>query len=281
MNFNRLQKTFNRIRWEGVIFTGVDFSDKRISLYEAKPTASLNDYIETIWFMKWDIKESEGLPCIVVPNPCTKFVILQIDGKTFDPLFVGAHEKADLYTYKKHGLMVGIDFRPGALYPFINKAMNDWPSTGFNAHEVLPNLPMPVGVWNEDILSEWLFQFEVYLEKILENSKKTTSENNYKKIFSSIEGILDETLQSPEEIASFCHMSVRTLQRVFQKEVGVTPRDVLRIARFNRSIRQISENDFSSFADITLSSGFFDQPHMANEFQKLVATPPSKFKRYI
>jgi AraC-like DNA-binding protein len=255
----------------------VDFNDKRISLYEAKPKESLKDFIETIWFMKWNIEDPEGLPCIVVPNPCSKFVIIQIDGKIFDPLLVGAHENADLFTYKQHGLMVGIDFRPGALYPFINKAMNDWPSSGILANELLPNVPKPTGVWNEEILSEWLVSFEDYLEKKLEKS----NDNNYKKILSAIEGILNESLKTPEEIANLCSMSVRTLQRVFQKEVGVTPRDVLRIARFNRSIRQISETDFASFADIALSSGFFDQPHMANEFQKLVATPPSKFKRYI
>lgn len=277
MSNNRFQKTNERIRWEGIIFTGVEFHDSRISILEAKPSAGLSDYIETIWYMRWNIESAEGLQCIVAPNPCTKFVILQKDGITYRPRLIGAHEKADIFSYTGQGSVIGFDFRPGALYPIINKPMNDWPPAGLDANEVLPNLPLPWGKWNEEILSEWLNNIEDYLLKILVSSK----DHNYKQILTSIEGILNVSLQSPEDIAKFCNMSVRTLQRVFKKEVGLTPRDVLRIARFNRSIRQISENDFASFVDVALTSGFFDQPHMVNEFQKLVSTPPSKFRRYL
>jgi AraC-like DNA-binding protein len=274
---NRFQKTNERIRWEGAIFTGVEFSDSRISILDAKPCAELSDYIEAIWYMDWNIEDPEGMQCIVAPNPCTKFIILKRDNVTYNPLLIGAHESAEIFTYTGQGSVVGIDFRPGALYPFINRPMNDWPAIGLSANEVLPNIPLPGDKWDGENLSEWLSSFEDHLLKLLVNSK----DHNYKHILSSIEGILDESLQSTEEIAKLCNMSVRTLQRIFKNEVGVTPRDVLRIARFNRSIRQISENDFASFADVALTSGFFDQPHMVNEFQKLVATPPSKFRRYL
>ena len=76
-------------------------------------------------------------------------------------------------------------------------------------------------------------------------------------------------------------MSTRTLQRIFKKEVGLSPKNVLRIARFNDAIRKIGQDNFTEFVEVALASGFFDQAHMVNEFQKLVATSPSKFRRYL
>ena len=108
-----------------------------------------------------------------------------------------------------------------------------------------------------------------------------SKELNYKKIKVAIEGILEGSLQSPEEMAHRCNMSTRTLQRIFQKEVGLSPKNVLRIARFNNAIRQIGQDNFTEFAQVALASGFFDQPHMVNEFKKIVAASPSRFRRYL
>ncbi|OFZ26628.1 MAG: hypothetical protein A2381_16680 [Bdellovibrionales bacterium RIFOXYB1_FULL_37_110] len=280
MNFNRFQRVSQqRPRWEGIIFPGIDSSNRQISIAYATPNKELSNYIESMWFMSWNIENPNGLPCIIIPNPCCKFVCLQTGNVTNRPLFIGTREKADIFSLTGSGSTIGLDFQPGAFYPILKKAINkDWPESGLYADEFLEHLPLPPNEkWKEENLSKWLNSFEDYLLKLLLNSK----EQNYKKIKFATEGILEGCFQVPEELAHQCDMSTRTLQRIFKKEVGLSPKNVLRIARFNDAIRKIGQDNFTEFVEVALASGFFDQAHMVNEFQKLVATSPSKFRRYL
>lgn len=271
-------KVFSRPRWEGIVFTDLDFSDHRISVFNAEPILNLQEYIEYIWFMKWDFGEQDGARCIRIPNPCTKMVALQQKDKTFPPLVYGANTEAKFFTLRGNGATVGFDFKPGGLYPILGKSLHNWPVEGILAQQFFSGLPPPPQeIWTGLNLSKWITE----IQDLLFNMLKSSSENNYKQLLPLVDKALKGAINNPEEMAQISETSLRSLQRIFQHEVGLSPRDLLRIARFNEAIRKISDNDFQSFADIALESGFFDQPHMTNEFQKLAATPPSKFKRYL
>jgi AraC-like DNA-binding protein len=275
---NRFQKVISRPRWEGVIFMGIDLGDPRISVSAAEPVGVLKDYIEYIWYMKWHLNEDEGLQGIVAPNPCAKLVALQQNEKTFPPIIVGAKNQAELFELHGAGATVGFDFKPGGLYAVFEKSMSNWPESGIKAEELLKNLPLiSKEIWTESSLSRWLNEAEGFLVELLNTSHK----NNCKQISLLVDGVFKGLFENPEDMALKSGMSLRSLQRIFQDEVGISPRDLLRINRFNETIRKVSQDDFKAFADIALESGFFDQPHMTNEFQKLIATPPSKFRRYL
>jgi AraC-like DNA-binding protein len=277
-NENNFIKASNRPTWEGIILTDLDFNDQRISIFMTETHPQLKDYIESIWYLKWNLNETENLRCILAPNPCAKLVTLQQNNQTFPSLLIGANKEADIFELRGTGSTVGIDFKPGGLFPFISKTMNGWPKLGVQANGHLKDFPLaPQENWTETDLSLWIKSLQIALLKSLEVSKK----NNYDLIALITKSSLEGTIKSPEEMASTAGVTLRTLQRIFQEEVGISPRELLRIARFNEAIRKISEHDFKSFADTALESGFFDQPHMANEFKKLVATPPNKFRRYL
>lgn len=277
-NENRFKKVTNHPRWEGIIFTDLDFGDQRISISTIEPIYQLKEYIEYIWFMKWDLKSNESLQYIVAPNPCAKLVALQQNDMTFPALVVGAKIEAGLFELRGAGATVGFDFKPGGLFAIFEKSMNDWPESGIKVDKLVKDLPLfPKETWTETSLSKWVDEVDHFLIKLLSCSRQ----NNYKKINSLVEGTLNGSFKNSEDMALEAGVSIRSLQRIFQDEVGITPRDLLRIARFNEAIQKIGQDDFKAFADVALESGFFDQPHMANEFQKLVATSPSKFRRYL
>jgi AraC-like DNA-binding protein len=277
-NSNLFKSVNTRPRWEGIVFTDLDFSDHRISISAADVAPHLQEYIECIWFMRWDFAEQEGVRCIRIPNPCAKLVALQQNNKTFRPLIIGASTEASLFELRGAGATVGFDFKPGGLYPFLGRSMQNWPDAGILAAQLLNGLPSPSqAAWTELALSKWIVGIQDVLSDLLTSPIK----NNYKQIAPLVNEALRGVFSSPEDMTQLSETSLRSLQRIFQEEVGVSPRDLLRIARFNEAIRIISENDFKSFVDTALDSGFFDQPHMTNEFQKLVATSPSKFRRYL
>jgi hypothetical protein len=71
--------------------------------------------------------------------------------------------------------------------------------------------------------------------------------------------------------------SLRTLQRNFKKEVGLTPKEFLKIKRMNSIERQLGQN--VSFFQIVADFNLTDQSHLIKEFKQLRANTPTDFKR--
>lgn len=278
LNDDIFKNVSTRPRWEGIILTGLGFSDHRISVFSTDPIPELKDYIESIWYMRWNLPEKNEIQCIQVPNPCAKFVALQQKEITYAPLIVGTRQLSMFFKLQGSGETVGIDFKPGGLYPFLGFSMSNWPIEGIKADQFIDDIPKPPQEeWTEISLYYWIKNVqECFYTKL-----KQCVVNNYNNIFPIVNYSLSSEFKNVEDMAKSFGTSLRSLQRIFQNEVGVTPRDLIRINRFNEAIRNISENDFKSFAEVALKSGFFDQPHMINEFQKLVDSTPARFRRYL
>ncbi|GAB4588560.1 helix-turn-helix domain-containing protein [Nocardia sp. IFM 10818] len=72
--------------------------------------------------------------------------------------------------------------------------------------------------------------------------------------------------------------SRRHLANRFSAEFGVTPKDAVRIARFERSHRLLRRPDPPSLAEIAALTGYYDQAHMAREWRELAGMPPSVWR---
>jgi AraC-like DNA-binding protein len=71
--------------------------------------------------------------------------------------------------------------------------------------------------------------------------------------------------------ASGC--SHRTVQRWFERTIGITPRAYLRLIRFRRTMADFAQAP-TTLTDQAAKSGFADHAHMARDFRLLAGTPP-------
>jgi transcriptional regulator GlxA family with amidase domain len=71
-------------------------------------------------------------------------------------------------------------------------------------------------------------------------------------------------------------ISRRQFERRFLTEVGLSPHTFLRIVRLQRALRGIA--DGRPLSDVAHACGYFDQPHMARDFNRLAATSPSAWR---
>jgi transcriptional regulator GlxA family with amidase domain len=65
----------------------------------------------------------------------------------------------------------------------------------------------------------------------------------------------------------------RQLERRFLIEVGLTPKRLARLVRFQSALSCLPAAP--SAATAALDCGFFDQPHMLRDFRSLAGAPPS------
>jgi AraC-like DNA-binding protein len=92
----------------------------------------------------------------------------------------------------------------------------------------------------------------------------------------------DHILSRPEtdilpQIAEELQISHRTLQRLFQKYVGISPVHYRRICQFQQSFAQVRAERFEAMADVAFDNGFADQSHFIRAFREFTRTTPQTY----
>ena len=69
----------------------------------------------------------------------------------------------------------------------------------------------------------------------------------------------------------------RSLQRIFDAEVGVSPRLFARICRFQSAFRKLNEGRFLSLGDLAHDAGYSDQSHFIRAFKEFTGLGPKEY----
>jgi AraC-like DNA-binding protein len=77
------------------------------------------------------------------------------------------------------------------------------------------------------------------------------------------------------DVADAVGWSRRHLDREFVAEFGVTPKDVARLARFTAAREVVQRTQHPNLAELSATCGYFDQAHMAREWNLLASIPAS------
>jgi AraC-like DNA-binding protein len=64
---------------------------------------------------------------------------------------------------------------------------------------------------------------------------------------------------------------------MFKQQVGMPPKQYMKIMRFQNAIREIEENGSIHWAEIALRNGFYDQAHFIHEFSHFSGFTPGEY----
>lgn len=78
-------------------------------------------------------------------------------------------------------------------------------------------------------------------------------------------------------IAAEIGCSRRHLIARFREQVGVTPKLLARILRFERVVELVDSGTEMGWAEIARTCGYYDQAHMIRDFNQFAGGPPSEF----
>jgi AraC-like DNA-binding protein len=73
--------------------------------------------------------------------------------------------------------------------------------------------------------------------------------------------------------------SRRHLISRFREHVGVTPKLLARILRFEKAVALVEARTEMGWAEIAQACGYYDQAHMIRDFNQFAGSPPSEFAR--
>ncbi|MPZ48027.1 MAG: helix-turn-helix domain-containing protein [Dehalococcoidia bacterium] len=78
-------------------------------------------------------------------------------------------------------------------------------------------------------------------------------------------------------LATALGSSDRGLIEAFREEVGLTPKTIARIIRFNRVTHLMMEGGPRTWLDIAYDCGYYDQAHLIHDFKQFAGLTPGEF----
>jgi AraC-like DNA-binding protein len=235
---------------------------------EARAPAPLARQVAAFWQMSGRSPLESGATHRVLPDGCMDVVFVL--GPVREVSFVGTMTTALSVRLTGELDGFGIRFRPGGAAPWLRIPADELTDSSLDMHDCPLRAPpslidalaaTPSFAARVRLASEWLLksdrpdpeQLSVYAAaRIFAREKQTVS-----------------------AAARDLGMSERTLQRTFQKSVGIAPVEYRSIARMRRLL--VSLDAGVALADAAVDAGYYDQPHLDREFRKLVGCSPSEW----
>ena len=84
---------------------------------------------------------------------------------------------------------------------------------------------------------------------------------------------------SISELAAELGWSHRRLIARFREQIGLAPKTVARVLRFDRAVAALGSSASRGLAAIAIDCGYFDQAHLNRDFRELAGTTPTVFLR--
>jgi AraC-like DNA-binding protein len=196
-----------------------------------------------------------------------------------DIYFLGLHDHFRNVNLKINGKVdvLGICFYPDGFYPFLKIPVSEFKNQLLGADEAgFKRANNIIGRLKEA-------QHAAARLIILENELILTFNNNFyipenfRKLFESL-----RTNDSTIHLTEFCirnNISIRKMERMFNKYVGVSANTYSTLNRFHNSVNQILYGDYSKLTDLAYDNGYFDQMHFIKEFKRFAGNTPKNFAR--
>jgi AraC-like DNA-binding protein len=245
-------------------------SADQLELSRYHPGDKLDFFVEHYWIVKWDLREKEPFEQDVLSHPSVHLVFEKNKTRIWGVV-------SGKFTRKLEGKgkVLGIKFRPGAFYPYYQKSVS-----GFTDGTLAFNK-----VFDEDISKlelkilecEENEQMVKHAESFLINHIPD-KDPNIKRINKIINLVMHEPeILKVDDLSDQFKLSKRSLQRLFKKYVGISPKWVIQRYRLHEAAEKMSSGEMKNWSQLALKLGYFDQSHFIKDFKQIVGQTPSDY----
>ncbi|HEX6469347.1 MAG TPA: AraC family transcriptional regulator [Streptosporangiaceae bacterium] len=251
--------------------------EREFRLDRVPAAPDLAPWLERHWLVAWELPAGRRSAATLLPHPCVNLVL---DGGRL--VIAGVGRERFSYELAGRGRVFGVKFRPGAFLPFFGApvsrltdrtvpAADVWGAAAAELEAALVGAaPDPSA-----------FAAQVRAAEDFLRSRRPAPDPNVELVGTVVRALLyDREIARVEDVARRFGMSTRTLQRLFQRYVGVTPKWVLRRYRLHEAAARLAggaSDDSGTWAGVATELGYFDQSHFIRDFAAAVGVTPVEY----
>jgi AraC-like DNA-binding protein len=237
---------------------------------ESSPSPCLQGWIAAYWGI--DSAVGSGLAARrILPDGCAD-LICDFSGTSPRMRWVGTMTRAIEVPAGGRQDLFGIRFAPGGLFPLLGAPLS------LLTDDSAEFAVLPARAWRPP-LDGWCDDRDFAARCRRADASLVAALSQRRP--NGMTGLLRQlqvrsVLPSAAALADETGTGLRTLQRRFMEQVGVSPGQHLRWLRFERA-RQLLLRGDQRTVDIALAAGYSDQPHFVREFRRFAGVTPGSW----
>jgi AraC-like DNA-binding protein len=245
------------------------------------PPNSIAAYVERILVVEnYEITQPFSLPLIANGMPTLLFKSSKgsiKNNRTSHLTLFGQTVFPEALTLTENFILVAYFLKPlslGALFGITAKELTDNP-VDLNLLSPRLTLTLQEQLLNAGTMEEMTGLLDNYIAGLISNSKSCMPTIEYATLkiaanpSKEIIGIVQKEL----------HITERTFERSFEKNIGIGPNLYRRICQFNAAFQQFNNRKFNKISDLAFEHGFADQSHFTRSFKEFTNLTPRDYLR--
>jgi AraC-like DNA-binding protein len=239
----------------------------RFSLDRYPAAPDLDGLVERYWVVSWEVPPGREDSITLLPHPCVNVVL---DGGRLTVHGVGRDRFT--YTYRGVGGVFGIKFRPGGFQPFLGRPLADITDAVLPAEKLWG--PPAAALAERMAAASGVDQRVALVEEFL-RERWPAPDPQVQVVQRIVAALLhDRTIARVDDATEIFNINPRTLQRLFQRYVGVSPKWVLRRYRLHEAAAALAREQHRPWAEVAADLGYFDQSHFIRDFTAAIGMTP-------
>lgn len=253
---------------------GVLYPARLPQFHRLPPPAEAAELVAWFWIPEWDIAPGRSSRQEVVSFPALNLVV--------DPHAVtlsGATTRASHRDLRGSGWAVGALLRPAAV-----AALIDDPASLVDAERVLDERFGDVAGLRERVV-EAMGTGEGHRERAVAEfarwlaARAGAVDDSSRQANALMDALMGEDAAlTPEEEATRLAVSVRTLQRMTHRHVGLSPAAMIRRRRLQEAARRVREQPGTDLASLAAELGYADHAHLTRDFRAVLGVAPRVYR---
>jgi AraC-like DNA-binding protein len=260
----------------------------RWTLFRRRPSAALAPYVHEIQgyfeeggdaIVRREVP-SGAVPLILVFGP--GFTLWDRGQRAWRPLersfIAGLHQHAALVGSQGRALCMQVDFTPWGASRFLRSDMNDLVDKVVDLDELTGAFADRL----EERLSEtidWAARFDLLEQAILRRIGDGTGNPLVTEAWHRLERARGAIAIGT--LARDLDCSRKHLAMLFRRHVGLPPKTMARIFRFERALQGLTEGHAATLADLASECGYADQAHFNRDFSAFAGETPRELRARI
>ncbi|OLE23908.1 MAG: hypothetical protein AUG44_20825 [Actinobacteria bacterium 13_1_20CM_3_71_11] len=242
-------------------------------LHRFAPDPVLAPFVDVYWTVRWDLRGQPPQEQRVLPHPVVHLVVGR--GR---PAIQGPITGHFSHPLRERGRAVGAAFRPGGFHPYLRRPVAELTDRRYPVEQFLDWI-------DPDALDDAVNQAEddagmaavldtALRQRVPERDPLAEEVGGYVAIVAT-----DPTITRVEALAERLNTGTRTLQRLFERYIGVGPKKVIRRYRLHEAAQRVAQGTDQNWAALATELGYSDQAHFTRDFTALVGTSPARYAR--
>jgi AraC-like DNA-binding protein len=237
------------------------------------PSPDLEPYVEHYWSVAWDLRGMAPERAETLPHPSVHMIFERHVGGRITGVMHGKFARV----LQGEGGVIAAKFTPGGFYPFVQVPISTFADATRRVGDVFGARGDAL---ERAVLAETADAPRIAIVEAFLRERRPAADETAALLTDMVYAVArDRGILSVDDLAARYRLNKRTLQRLFAKYVGVSPKWVIQRYRLHEAAERLTADPSMAQSALATDLGYSDQAHFIRDFKALVGISPAAYAR--